>query len=144
MSESKPAEASEMKQHALLKTASLLSILLMTLHFAADTVRARIGTAEAGGSNLVALPVLAIWLYGTLVLDEKRSGHVIMLIGSLLAIMMPAIHVIGPAGLFTGTITRSGDPYLFVWTLHAIGLTGIFSLILAAQGLWNLRRRRPQ
>lgn len=144
MSDSKPAEATEMKQHALLKTASLLSILLTTLHLAADTARARIGTPEAGGSTVVALPILAIWLYGTLVLDEKRSGHVIMLIGSLLAIMMPAIHVIGPAGPFTGTITRAGDPYVFVWTLHAIGVTGIFSLILAAQGLWNLRRRRPQ
>jgi hypothetical protein len=144
MTESKLAEATKMKAHALLKTASLLSIFLMTLHLAADTARARIGTPEAGGSTVVALPILAIWLYGTLVLDEKRSGHVIMLIGSLLAIMMPVLHVIGPAGLFTGTITKAGDPYAFVWTLHAIGVTGIFSLILAAQGLWNLRRRRPQ
>ena len=133
-----------MNRHALLKAASLLSILLMTLHLAADTARARMGTPEAGGSTIVAVPILAIWLYGTLVLDEKRSGHVIMLIGSLLAIMMPAMHVIGPAGPFTGTLTRAGDPYLFVWTLHAIGVTGLFSLILAAQGLWNLRGRRPK
>jgi hypothetical protein len=144
MNESKPAEPTELKRHQSLKIASLLSILLMTLHFAADTARAPAGTVEAGGLTLVALPILAIWLYGTLVLDEKRSGYVIMLIGSVLAILMPAIHVIGPAGLFTGTLVRSGDPYLFVWNLHAIGLTGIFSLILAAQGLWNLRRRRPQ
>ncbi len=142
MSDSKPVETTEMKQHALLKAASLLSILLMTLHLAADTVRAKIGTPEAGGSTVVALPILAIWLYGTLVLDEKRSGHVIMLIGALLAIMMPVLHVIGPAGPFTGTIMRAGDPYAFAWTLHAIGVTGIFSLILAVQGLWNLRRRR--
>ena len=90
-----------MKQHALLKIASVLSIFLMTLHFAADTARARIGAPEAGGLTVIAAPILAIWLYGTLVLDEKRSGHVIMLIGSLLAIMMPAMHVIGPAGPFT-------------------------------------------
>jgi hypothetical protein len=144
MSESNPVETTEMKQHALLKIASVLSILLMTLHFASDTARARVGTPEAGGLTVVAAPILAIWLYGTLVLDEKRSGHVIMLIGSLLAIMMPVMHVIGPAGPFTGTITRSGDPYAFVWTLHAIGVTGIFSLMLSVQGLWNLRRRRPQ
>jgi hypothetical protein len=144
MSESNSVETTEMKQHALLKIASLLSIQLMTLHLAADTVRARIGTPEAGGSTVVALPILTIWLYGTLVLDEKRSGHVIMLIGAVLAIMMPVMHVNGPAGLFTGTITKSGDPYAFVWTLHAIGLTGIFSLVLAVQGLWSLRRRQPQ
>lgn len=133
-----------MKQHTLLKAASLLSILLMTLHFAGDTARARIGSPEAGGSTMIAVPILAIWLYGTLVLDEKPSGHLIMLSGAVLAILMPAIHLNGPAGLFTGTLARSGDPYLFVWTLHALGLTGIFSLILAAQGLWNLWRRGPQ
>ena len=131
-----------MKRHALLKIASVLSILLMTLHLAGDTARATIGTAEAGGSTVVAMPILAIWLYGTLVLDEKRSGHVIMLIGSLLAILMPVFHVVGPDGLFTGTIARSGDPYMFAWTMLAIGLTGIFSLILAVQGLWDLRRPR--
>ena len=131
-----------MKRHTLLKTASLLSILFTTLHLAADTVRARIGTPEAGGSTVVALPILAIWLYGTLVLDERWSGHLIMLIGALIAIGMPIIHVIGPAGPFTGTITRAGDPYLFVWTLHAIGVTGLFSLILAAEGLWRLWQRR--
>jgi hypothetical protein len=131
-----------MKRHALLKVVSVLSIVLMTLHFASDTARAPAGSPEAGGMTILAAPILVIWLYGALVLDEKRSGHVIMLIGSFLAIMMPAMHVIGPNGPFTGTLTRAGDPYFFIWTLHALGVTGLFSLVLAVQGMWDLRRRQ--
>jgi len=28
----------------------------------------------------------------------------------------------------------------FVWTLHALGVIGLFSLILSVRGLWSLRR----
>jgi len=74
-----------MKQNVMLTIASLLSILFMTLHLTSDTVHARVGTAEAGGSTLIAVPILVVWLYGTLVLAERRSGYIIMLVGSLLA-----------------------------------------------------------
>jgi hypothetical protein len=73
----------------MLTIASLLSILFVTLHLTSDTVHAKVGTGEAGGSTLVAVPILVVWLYGTLVLAERRSGHIIMLIGSLLALGMP-------------------------------------------------------
>src|ERR1035441_1874869 len=92
-----------MKHNVMLTIASLLSILLMTLHLTSDTVHARVGTAEAGGSTLIAVPILVVWLYGTLVLGERRSGHIIMLVG----------------------------------TLHALGVTGMFSLILSVRVLWN-------
>jgi hypothetical protein len=36
-----------------------------------DTVNARVGTAEAGGSTLIAVPILVVWLYGTLVLAVR-------------------------------------------------------------------------
>jgi hypothetical protein len=29
--------------------------------------------------------------------------------------------------------------FLFVWTLHALGVTGIFFLILSARGLWSMQ-----
>jgi len=35
-------------------------------------------------SILVAVPILVVWPYGTLVLAERRSGYVIILLGSLL------------------------------------------------------------
>jgi hypothetical protein len=126
-----------MKHNSMLTIASLLSILFMTLHLTSDTVHARVGTAEAGGSTLVAVPILVVWLYGTLVLAERRSGYIIMLVGSLLASGMPVIHVMGAGGVFHGQIAKSSPAFLFVWTLHALGVTGIFSLILSVRGLWS-------
>jgi hypothetical protein len=126
-----------MKHNTMLTITSLLSILLVTLHLTSDTVHARVGTPEAGGSTLVAVPILVVWLYGTLVLSERRSGHIIMLVGSLLALLMPVAHVIGAGGVFHGAIARSSPAFLFVWTLHALGVTGMFSLILSARVLWS-------
>lgn len=129
-----------LKPNVLLTISSLLSILFMTLHATSDTLRARVGTPEAGGSTLVGVPILVIWLYGTLMLAERRSGYVIMLVGSLLAIGMPVVHVIGPAGIFHGELAKSSGAFVFVWTLHVLGVTGMFSLILSVRGLWNLQR----
>ena len=129
-----------MKPNFMLIIASLLSIFLMTLHLTSDTIHAWVGTPEAGGSTLVGVPVLVLWLYGTLLLAERRSGHIVMLVGSLLAAGMPVIHVMGAGGVFRGQIARSSPAFLFVWTLHALGVTGLFSLILSARGLWSLRR----
>ena len=131
-----------MKQTLMLPITSLLLILLMTLHATSDTIHARAGTPEAGGSTLIAVPILAVWLYGTLLLAERRSGHIIMLVGSILAIGMPVVHVMSPAGIFHGAIARSSPAFLFVWTFHALGVLGLFCFVLAVQGLWHLRRRQ--
>src|SRR5579864_1258901 len=128
-----------MKQNLLLTITSLLTILLMTLHLTSDTIHARVGTPEAGGSTLVGVPVLALLLYGTLVLGERRSGYIIMLLGSIIGLGIPVIHVIGAAGIFRAQIAKSSPAFLFVWTLHALGVTGMFSLILAMRGLWSPR-----
>src|SRR4249919_3318973 len=77
-------ENSKMKQNLTLNFTSLLSILLMTFHMTQDTLRAKAGTAEAGGLTFIVVPILVVWLYGTLPLAERRSGHIIMLVGSLL------------------------------------------------------------
>ncbi len=76
------------------------------------------------------MPILVVWLYGTLVLAERWSGYIIILVGSLLASGMPVIHVMGAGGVFRRQIAKSSPAFLFVWTLHALGVTGIFSLIL--------------
>jgi hypothetical protein len=133
-----------MNHKVLLPVTSLLSTLLMTFHLTSDTLHARAGTPEAGGSTLVLVPVLVLWLYGTLVLAEPRSGYVIMLLGSLFALGLPVIHVMGAGGVFNGQLAKSNGDFLFVWTLHALGVTGIFSLILSARGLWSLQRSQPR
>ncbi len=122
-----------MKRNTLLIIASLLSILFLTLHITDDIVR---GISKAESSN-IALAVLAVLLYGTLVLPERRSGHVIMLIIGLFAAAMPVMHM---SGAHYGEIARSPGGFFFVWTLWALGGLGGFTLILAARGLWDLRR----
>jgi len=129
-----------MKHKVMLTIMSLLSILFMTFHLTQDTLHAKVGNPEAGGSTLVAVPVLVIWLYGTLVLSERRSGYVIMLVGSLLAMGMPVIHVIGPRGIFSGEMAKYSGAFLFFWTFFVLGVTGMFSFILSVRGLWSLQR----
>jgi hypothetical protein len=121
-----------------LQFASLLSLLLLTLHVTDDIVR---GISKAEPSN-IALIALTVFLYGTLALAERRSGHVIMLLVGLLAVAMPVMHM---RGAHYGDIARSPGGFFFVWTLWALGGLGGLTLILAARGLWSFPwRRRPQ
>lgn len=126
-----------MKQNVILIIASLLSILFMTFHLADDIVR---GMEPGTLSDLVAVPILVIWLYGTLVLTEGRSGYVIILLGSLLGLLVPVIHMKG-AGV-GGAIARSSGAFFYIWTLIALGVTALFSVILSARGLWEHLPRR--
>jgi hypothetical protein len=127
-----------MKHNVMLTIASLLSILFSTFHLTDDIIR---GMEKGGASNLVAVPILVVWLYGTLVLAERRSGYIIILLGSLLASGMPVIHMRG-AGV--GAIAKSSGAFFFVWTLLALGVTGLFSVILSVRGLWSLQRGQPR
>jgi hypothetical protein len=126
-----------MKQNVMLTIASLLSILLLTLHITDDIVR---GISKAESSN-TALLVLVMLLYGTLVLPERRLGHVIMLLVGLLAAAMPVMHM---RGTHYGEIAKSHGGFFFVWTLWALGGLGGFTFVLAARGLWGLRRGQPR
>jgi uncharacterized membrane protein YGL010W len=79
-----------MKHNVMLTIASLLSILFMTFHLTDDIIR---GMASGQVSNLFGVLILVVWLYGTLVLAERRSGYVIILLGSLLGLVVPVIHM---------------------------------------------------
>ena len=122
----------------MLTIASLLSVLFMTFHLADDIVR---GMEPGGLSNLIAVPIFVVLLYGTLVLAERRSGYVIILLGSLLGSVVPVIHMKG-AGV-GGTLAKSSGAFFFIWTLIALGVTALFSIVLSARGLWSLRRTTP-
>ena len=122
-----------MNNNGVLKITSLLSLLLLTLHVTDDIVR---GISKAEPSN-IALLVLVVFLYGTLMLAERRSGHVIMLLVGLFAAGMPVIHM---RGAHYGEIAKSPGGFFFVWTLWALGGLGGVTFILAARGLWSLRR----
>lgn len=130
-----------MKLSALVTIASLVSIVLLSFHLADDIVR---GMEKGGPSNLTAVPILVVWLYGALVLAGRRSGYVITLLGSLLGAGVPVIHFRATGGVAGGGIAQSSGAFFFVWTLIALGVTATFAFVLSLQGLWNLSRNKPR
>jgi hypothetical protein len=125
-----------MKHNVTLTITSLLSIIFMTFHLSDDIVR---GIEPGGVKNIIGVLMMVVWLYGTLVLAGRRSGYVIMLLGAILGSGVPVVHMMG-AGLVGGRIANSSGIFFWVWTLIALQVTAIFSLILSARGLWSLRR----
>jgi hypothetical protein len=127
-----------MKHKVTLTTASLLSIVLFLSHWADEVAR----RVETGGvSGLGGVLILVVWLYGTLVLAERRAGYIIMLLGGIFGLVVLVLHMSG-AGLVGGRIASASESRIFfwVWTLLALGVTGALSAILSVHGLWSLRR----
>jgi hypothetical protein len=120
-----------------LTIASLLSIILLPFHIGGDLVLG----LDQGGSGLVfvVVPILLLMACGTFLLAERRSGHVIMPLGGLVALAMPIIH---RNNGFTAEVAKSPGGLFFIWTLMALGVTGGLAVILSILGLWKLRSSR--
>ncbi len=54
---------------------------------------------------------------------------------SLLELVVPVVHMKG-AGV-GGAIATSNGAFFFIWTLLALGVTALFSVMLSARGLWR-------
>lgn len=130
-----------MKQNLMLTTASVLSVLFFSFHLADDIVR---GMEPGTLSNLPAVPIFVLWLYGTLVLAERRSGYIITLLGGLFSLVVPLAHMRGKGVGIASALANSSGHFFFVWTLIAIGVTGLFSVALSVRGLSSLPWRRPR
>ena len=128
-----------MKQTDMLATASLLTILFMTFHLTGDIL---FRMAPAGLVNLFAVFIFVVQLYGTLVLGGRRAGYIIIFLGSVLGLVIPVVHMKGTRGVLGGDIGNSSQAFLFVWTLLALGITAMFSIILSASALLSLPWRR--
>ena len=128
-----------MKHNVTLTVTSLLSILLFAFHWTDEVSRGmEPGTLSAFGGVVI----LVVLLSGPLVLGERRSGYIIMLLGGIFGLGVLVLHMTGK-GMVGGRIPpNSTGVYFWVWTLIALGSTSTISTILAARGLWNLRRGR--
>src|SRR5256714_9523342 len=83
----------QMKNSLMLTITSLLLLLFLTFHLAGDIVY---GFEPGGLANLiVVVPFSFVWLYGTLLLAERRSGYIIMFLLSLFSLVVPYIHMKG-------------------------------------------------
>lgn len=116
-----------MKQHPTLTIVTLITIVLTSLHFTHDILHDSDGLAP--GEVAIMLAILLILLIGTVMLAGRRAGFVIMLLGGLAAAYMPFLHGMGPRA------TRWG--FAFIWTMLAMGVTGLLGAILSAQALWR-------
>lgn len=125
-----------MKRNVMLTITSLLSILFTAFHITDDIVYK---ISPGGLSNLTVVVFMVVWLYAMLVLAEGRAGYVIVLLLSFLASAVPILHMNGASGITAG-ISNRGGAFFFAWTLLALEVTAVFSLILSARGLWSLRR----
>lgn len=113
----------------MLAVASLLSLLLTIIHLTHDVMR------QAEGAVLFPIPVVifAVWLYATLILSDRVSGYIIMLLGGVIGAGMIIIHS------KAGVVSKSGG-FFFVWTLFALSTTGVAHGILSARGIWTTFR----
>ena len=98
------------------------------------------GMASGRVSNLFGVLILVVWLYGTLVLAERRSGNLIILLGSLLGSGIPSSTCWERVSALRQhcQVQRS-----LLLRLDAPCTRRDLSLlvILSVRGLWNLRRQ---
>ena len=123
-----------MKPSQILVIASLLSLLLIMFHLTDDVL------LKAEGAVKYPIPVIVfvVWLYGTLMLFERTSGYIIMLLGGLIAAGMIVVHS-------RGYVVAHSGGFFFVWTMFALSATGWLTAILSARGLWlTFRARRSR
>ena len=128
-----------MKRNLVLPVTSLLSILLASFHLVDDIVY---GSDKGVALSLLMVAILAVWLYGTLVLPERPAGHIIMLLGSLLGLTIFVTHLTGTGGLSGVEIGKLSGAFFFVWTLLALAVVSLLSLTLSAHGVWSLLRSK--
>ena len=125
-----------MNKNRLLTITSLVSLLLLTLHIVDDIVH---GFDSAGLMNMIGIAVAAVLLYGTLMLRERLAGLIMMLFVNLFSAAMPILHLRSPR---INEIAQASGGFFFIWTLWALGVIGIFGMMLAAERIWNLRTRK--
>ena len=118
-----------MKQNDLLSLTSILSVVLLALHISQDIV---FGFDRAGLNHLVGVAILLVIVCGAVLLRERTSGRVIMLLGGVMAAGMLPLHMRN--GLRPEFLEKDGA-LLFIWTLYLLGVLGAFTIIIAVRAL---------
>lgn len=119
------------------KMAAALALLLMTLvamHLASDMVY---GYEPPTQRTLIAIPFAALWLYATLILAGSRSGYILLLIGGLLAAVVPMVHMSGNG--VREAVVKSDGGYFFLLTLVALAMASAVSVLHSFHGLVRLK-----
>src|SRR6185503_18837223 len=101
-----------MKHNVMITISSLLSIILTTFHVTSDMA---LGIDKPGpGMLFVFVPIVVLFLCGTLLLAGRRSGYIIILLGSILGLAVTYLHLGSPR---IGQRAMAPGGFFFIWTL---------------------------
>jgi hypothetical protein len=126
-------------QPTMLTATALLTILLGSFHLSHDIV---LGMEPGGTTNYTGILILAAYACATVMRDNRRWAHGLVLLFSLASAAVPYLHMQG-VGLVGGRAAKADSTFFWVWTLMALGVTAWLSAVLAAQALWRLRHGQP-
>lgn len=129
-----------MRPSVMLTLSSLLSMVLFSFHWADEISR---GMESGRMDSFGGIIILAVWLVGTLVLAERRSGYIITLLGGILGVGVLILHMQG-AGMVSRRIVDTPGIFFWVWTLVTLGVTSVLSVVLSVLGLWSTLKRPPR
>lgn len=122
-----------MKRNDLLAQLSLISLVLVLLHLPDDYVH---GFDKHVVANPYAILIFVVWACGFLLLRERLIGRIILLLGGIVAVAMPIMHL---NGHFSPDFATSNGAFRFIWILYAVGTTGSLTVILAVRELLGRR-----
>lgn len=122
-----------MKRNDLLAQMSLISLLLVSIHVPDDYVH---GFDKHVVDNPYAILIFVAWGCGLLLLRERLLGRIILLLGGVIAVAMPIMHL---NGHYPPDFAASDGAFRFIWTLYALGTTGSLTVILAMRELLGRR-----
>ncbi len=122
-----------MKTNDLLAQVSLISLVLVSIHIPDDYVH---GLDKHVVDNPYGILIFVVWACGLLLLRERHIGRIILLLGGVVAVAMPIMHL---NGHYSPDFATSDGAFRFVWTLYASGTTGSLAMILALRELFSRR-----
>ena len=128
-----------MTNNGMLRVASLLLVLLFTIHIADDIVR---GFSPGGLTNMFGILLFVVFLSGPVLLPHRLAGRIIMLLTGVGGIGGALIHFTGRGVGAPGT--RTVGAFFFIWTLYAMGTLGGITILLAVNELVLRARRGKQ
>src|ERR1700745_3526021 len=125
-----------MKQKELLTVLSVFAIVLAAKHIADDYVH---GFDRSVVNNPYAMLILAVWASGVLLLRDRLIGRIAILLGGLVAIVIPIIHLNGRG--YGDEFLKTDGALRFIWTLYMLGTIGAVILIGAIREIVGARSR---
>jgi hypothetical protein len=126
----------EMKQRDLLTVLSLIAIVLTTMHVADDYVH---GFDRNVVDNPYGILIFVVWSSGVLLIRDRVLGRVIMLLGGVVAVAMPILHLRGRG--YGEEFLKTDGALRFIWTLYILGTVGALIILGTVREMASRRSR---